>query len=194
MIGDFSISGVNDSCATFNKIDLHVVDTFSSVVRKFFHCCGESGRASGLISKTYDLKCAYRQVPIRGDHLKFSYFSVYIWELERAQIYRLRTLPFGATHSVYSFLRLARMLYYIAVHGFRLLTTKAMIERLQTSELRKVNCNVREQWFIYTDASYESEARKEHLQGLGQFIQRYLDLRVGTSCCGAIPTSVVQGW
>ena len=23
---------------------------------------------------------------------------------------------------------------------------------------------------------------------------RYLDLRVGTSCCGAIPTSVVQGW
>ena len=28
MIDDYSISGVNDSCATFNKIDLHVVDTF----------------------------------------------------------------------------------------------------------------------------------------------------------------------
>ena len=123
MIDDFSISGVNDSCATFNKIDLHVVDTFSSVVRKFFHCCDESGRASELIGKTYDLKSAFRQVPIRGDHLKFGYFSVYNWELERAQIYRLKTLHFGATHSVYSFLRLARMLYSIAVQGLKLLTT-----------------------------------------------------------------------
>ncbi len=44
-------------------------------------------------------------------------------EIGEAQIYRLRTLPFGATHSVYSFLRLARMLYWIAVKGLRLLTT-----------------------------------------------------------------------
>lgn len=135
MIDDFSISGVKDSGATFNMIDLHVVEAFSSVVRKFFHCCGESGRASGLIGKTYDLKSAYRQVPIQGDHLKFSYFRVYNWELERAQIYWLKTLPFGATHSVYSLLRVARMLYYIAVQGLKLLTAFFFDDFILTSRL-----------------------------------------------------------
>ena len=112
MIDDISTSGVNDSCATFNKIDLHVVDTFSSVVRKFFHRCANCGKSGDLLGKTYDLKSAYRQVPI----------SVYNLE-GKAQIYRLKTLPFGATHSVYSFLRCYRMLYSIAVQGLRLLTT-----------------------------------------------------------------------
>ena len=123
MIDDFSISGVNDSCTTFNKVDLHVVDTFCSVVKKFFKCCKGLAVDSALLGKTYDLKSAYRQVPIRSDHLKYGYFSVFNCELGVAQIYRLRTLPFGAIHSVYSFLRLARMLYAIAVRGLKLLTT-----------------------------------------------------------------------
>jgi hypothetical protein len=38
-------------------------------------------------------------------------------------VYQLLTLPFGATHSVYSFLRLARLLYTIATRGLYLLTT-----------------------------------------------------------------------
>ena len=38
-------------------------------------------------------------------------------------MYQLLTLPFGATHSVYSFLRLARLLYTIATRGLYLLTT-----------------------------------------------------------------------
>ena len=42
------------------------------------------------------------------------YFSIYNCESDEVQIYRLKTLPFGATHSVYNFLRLAPMLYY---HG-----------------------------------------------------------------------------
>lgn len=123
MIDDFSISGVNDSSASFNKVDLHVVDTFSSVVKRFFSCCQAVDTNSLLEGKTYDLKSAYRQVPIRADHLKYGYFSVFNAELRKPQIYRLRTLPFGAVHSVYSFLRLARMLYAIAVQGLKLLTT-----------------------------------------------------------------------
>ena len=123
MIDDYSMSGVNNSCATFNKIDLHVVDTFSSVVRKFFLRCSKCGKTGELLGKTYDLKSAYRQGPIKSEHLKFGYFSIYNFELGRAQIYRLKRLFFGATHSVYSFLRLSRMLYAIAVRGLRLLTT-----------------------------------------------------------------------
>lgn len=39
------------------------------------------------------------------------------------QVYRLKTLPFGATHSVYCFLRLARMICAIATQGLYLLCT-----------------------------------------------------------------------
>ena len=123
MVDDFSISSVNDTCISYNKIDLHVVDTFSSVVRRYFQMCNVSGADSGLQIKTYDLKSAYRQVPIKPAHRKYAYFSVYNYKLGRAQIYRLRTLPFGATHSVYNFLRLSRMIFTIATKGLFLLTT-----------------------------------------------------------------------
>ena len=71
------IGGVNDNCSTFNEIDLHVVDTFASVVRQFFENSGKSGFSGLLEGKTYDLKSAHRQVPIIQEHTKFAYFSVY---------------------------------------------------------------------------------------------------------------------
>ena len=76
-----------------------------------------------LVAKTYDLRSAYRQVPIKQSHLKYAYFSVYNHRKGCAEMYRMLTLPFGATHSVYSFLRLARMLYSIATRGLMLMTT-----------------------------------------------------------------------
>lgn len=68
------------------------------------------------------LLCAYRQAPTRSDHLKFSYFSICNCELDKVEIYRLKTLPFGATHTVYNFLRLSGMLYAIMVRGLFLVT------------------------------------------------------------------------
>ena len=123
MIDDFTISGINDTAASQNKIDLHMVDTFAAMIREFFMRCNETGMASDLLAKTCDLKSAYRQVPICEDHLRFSFFCICNCELGRPEIYQLRTLPFGATHSVYSFLRLARMLYTICTREFFLLTT-----------------------------------------------------------------------
>ena len=123
MIDDYTISGINDTAAAHNKVDLHMVDTFAAVVREFFRRCGEEDRASTLMAKTYDLKSAYRQVPIAEEHLRFSFFCIFNHELGRAEVYQLTTLPFGATHSVYSFLRLARMLYTICTRSLYLLTT-----------------------------------------------------------------------
>ena len=68
MIDDFSISGVNDSCEVNNKLDLHMIDTFCSLVKMFFRRCAETSSDSSLNAKTYDLKSAYRQMPVREDH------------------------------------------------------------------------------------------------------------------------------
>lgn len=123
MIDDFSISGVNDSCEVNNKLDLHMIDTFCSLVKLFFRRCAETGVGSGLRAKTYDLKSAYRQVPVRPDHYKYAFFSIYNHERGCNEIYKIKTMPFGATHSVYNFLRLSKMLHTIAVRGLFLLCT-----------------------------------------------------------------------
>ena len=92
-------------------------------MRTFFERRGSLGLDGRLLSKTYDLKSAYRQVPIRKSHLKFAYFSVFNHKLGVAQIYQLQTLLFGATHSVYNFLRLSKVLHAIAVRGLYLMAT-----------------------------------------------------------------------
>ena len=161
MIDDFSISGINDSCIIHNKIDLHLIDTFAATIKSFFVQCKHHNVCGALVGKTYDLKSAYRQVPIRSDHLKFAYFSIYKCESDEVQIYRLKTLPFGATHSVYNFLRLARMLYTIMVRGLFLMTNfyddfiLASPPQLQESASRGM-----ELVFLLTGWIYAKEGKK----------------------------------
>ena len=123
LIDDFSVSGLNDTCVVYNKVELHMVDTFASVVRSFFQMCEIHHKNSKLVAKTYDLKSAYRQIPAHADHLQHAFVSVFNWKLGQPQIFRMLTLPFGATYSVFTFLRLARMLFAIATRGLLLLTT-----------------------------------------------------------------------
>ncbi len=162
MIDDFSISGVNDSCVIHNKIDLHLIDTFAAAIKNYFSGCRDHSVSGSLLGKTYDLKSAYRQVPIRSDHLKFAYFSIYNCELDRTEVYRLRTLPFGATHSVYNFLRLARMLYTIMVQGLFLLTTNFYDDFILASppQLRESASNGMELIFMLTGWLFAQEGKK----------------------------------
>ena len=123
LIDDFSVSGVNDSCIAHNRVDLHLIDTFCAMVKSFFGQCAVAGKDSELRAKTYDLTSAYRQVLIRPSHYKYAYVCIYNCKRGCAEVYRMKTMPFGATHSVYCFLRLARSLYSLAVRGLYLLTT-----------------------------------------------------------------------
>ena len=162
MIDDYSISGINDTAATSNKVDLHMVDTFAAVVREFFQQCGEAGLDCKLVAKTYDLKSAYRQVPIREDHLCYSYFSIYNCDRECAEVYQLVTLPFGATHSVYSFLRLSRSLYALASRGLYLLTTNFYDDYILASRPSCVDSarNSMELIFLLTGWQFAREGKK----------------------------------
>eukprot|EP00435_Cladocopium_sp_Y103_P032581 s1136_g8.t1 len=162
MIDDFSISGVNDSCEIHNKLDLHMVDTFSALVKHYFQACGSCGMSCELLAETYDLKSAYRQVPVKPCHYKYAYFSVYNHKLKVAQIYRLKTIPFGATHSVYCFLRLARMLYALATRGLFLLSTNFYDDFILTSKPSLVESakNSMELVFLLTGWVFAQEGKK----------------------------------
>lgn len=87
----------------------------SSISMRNMAECRGSGRGVSL----FDLSPGC----IRGVGWRFAYFSIYNKELGKAQIYRFKTLPFGATHSVHSFLRLSGMICWISVKCLKLITT-----------------------------------------------------------------------
>eukprot|EP00435_Cladocopium_sp_Y103_P071499 s101_g37.t1 len=162
MIDDYTTSGINDTAACNNKVDLHMIDTFASVIREFFFACEGAGMKSEILAKTYDLKSAYRQVPVREDHLRFSYFCIYNCESGQPELYQLLTLPFGASHSVYSFLRLSRMLYTIATRGLYLLTTNFYDDFILGSFPNSVESakHSMELIFLLTGWAYATEGKK----------------------------------
>ena len=162
MIDDYSVSRVNDSCTVNSKLDLHMIDTFVAVIKAYFEQMKGAMADSSLLAKTYDLKAAYRQIPVRKDHLKYAYFSIYNHELATVEIYRSRTLPFGAAHSVYSFLRLAKMLHFIACKGPRLLTTNFYDDFILASgpDLQDSAKNCLELVFMFTGWEHAREGKK----------------------------------
>ena len=162
MIDDYSVSGVNDSCVIHNKLDLHVVDTFCALIRKYFAECGKGQVDSSLLGKTYDLKNAYRQVPVDPQHYCFAYVSVYNFKKGCAEVYGMKTMPLGATHSVYNFLRLAKSLHALAAKGLLLLTTNFYDDFVLASQplLQESSKNSMEMLFMLTGWDFAVEGKK----------------------------------
>ena len=77
-------------------------------------------------------------------------------------MYQLRTLPFGATHSVYSFLRLARMLYTICTRELFLLTTNFYDDYILASLPNSVESskNSMELVFMLTGWKFDMDGKK----------------------------------
>ena len=133
MIEDFSISEINGSCEVSNKLDLNMIGSFCALVKQYFRERNGFQKSKSLVGKTYDLKSAYNHMPIRPAHYRFAYFRVCNHCKSCVEIYQLKMMPFGATHSVYCFLWLARMLYWIATQGLFLFTTNFYDDFLQMS-------------------------------------------------------------
>lgn len=91
----------------------------------FFRKCEVAGLDSTLVAKTYDLKSVYRQVPISSE-MTICVFPTSAFTTVSVNVLRCTSwlhFFFGATHSVYSFLRLSRSLYIFAARALYLLTT-----------------------------------------------------------------------
>ena len=95
-------------------------------------------------------------------HLKYAFFSVYNLLQGKAEIYQLLTLPFGATHSVYCFLRLARMIHSIACRGLYLMNTNFYDDFVLMTRpgCEKSANNSMEPLFMLTGWSYARDDKK----------------------------------
>ena len=154
MIDHYSVFGVNDSCTIHTKLDLHMVDNFVAVVKAYFSQKTALAQDCSLVVKTYDLKSAY--------HLKYEYFCIYNPEIKSVEVYCSRTMPFGAIHSVYSFLRLAKMLHSVACRGPKLITTNFHDDFILASHplLQESSKNCMEFVFLSTGWAFAKDGRK----------------------------------
>ena len=121
VIDDFSESLVNSTVGSFEKIDLMAVDETASLVLKTMQQF--SGKPVDLKARTFDLKSAYRQIPLSEQSREFSYIAVYCPEELRPKIFKLSCLPFGSTAAVYHFNRCAVALWFLGTSALDLLWT-----------------------------------------------------------------------
>ena len=108
LIDDLSASSINKTVQCSETSRPHTTDVIASVALGLLERChGE------VLGKTFDLKAAYRQLGIHKDSLSFSYIACFDPIKRCPVIFQMLAVPFGATRAVYSFLRIARCLWWI---------------------------------------------------------------------------------
>ena len=125
-IDDFSVSQVNHTLGYVEKI--MVMPSSSTVslslaLQRGLTATSRHGRAGGdvtLTGKTFDLKSAYKQLPLHSEDLPFAQATVWNPEAKRPAVVSLKALPFGATGSVQGFCRCsiaiwAVVLFYLII-------------------------------------------------------------------------------
>lgn len=122
-IDDFSASGINDTVSSWETPMLHTVDVFSSAIVSWFEAAHRFGKSTDLLTRTFDLTSAYRQVALSSEGRRCSLICVYDPTERRGRLFRCNVLPFGAVRSVHSFLRLARALWFVAAKGCNIVWT-----------------------------------------------------------------------
>ena len=116
LIDDFSASGVNGTVQVISAVKLHTLDVAGAI-------CVELLRKSPLTAwkgKTVDLSAAYRQLGVSKPSLDFSYIGVFNPSTRAVEVFSMLALPFGASRSVYGFLRVAHSLWWLGCRALQL--------------------------------------------------------------------------
>ena len=115
-IGNYSESQISDAISILNKITVDGVDTITAMCCEAMKQLKNAGQPTCLRGRSFDLKSAYRQLPVSRESLKWARVCVYNPESRQAECFQQYTLPFGARASVVAFIRAARALQWLAHH------------------------------------------------------------------------------
>ena len=115
LIDDFSASMVNDTVQVESAPKLHTLDVVAGLCAILLRSAGEDE----WLGKTIDLSAAYRQLAISPDFFSVSFIAVFDPSTGKPRIYSMRALPFGASRSVYGFLRVAHSLWWLGCRALK---------------------------------------------------------------------------
>lgn len=105
---------------TTEKLQIDSIDELAAMIKGWMQ---SEGKGLELVGRTYDLRKAYRQIGIRGDHLHASWFCVWCPSEGRVKYFHPDSMPFGATASVSAFLRISVALKLIGLYHCSILWT-----------------------------------------------------------------------
>ena len=143
IIDDLKESGVNRAFTAVDRLTLHDIDYVTSfchfITTTIKHALESSEKTvevklkDGSIlrgslhsdfhepcvwkGRCIDLSKAYKQIPVSSQSRKFAVLMVHHFETERPVYFLSRSLPFGASASVFGFNRISKSLWHIATKG-----------------------------------------------------------------------------
>ena len=110
LIDDLSKSNINSTVQTPEAPRPHSTDVVASMVLALL----QESLGSRVLGKTFDLKSAYRQLGIHPSSLKYSYIACFDPSSRGPAVFQMLAVPFGGSRSVYSFLCIVRVIWWIA--------------------------------------------------------------------------------
>ena len=110
-IDDFSFSGLNSALGVCEKVTTMSTSHTVALILRLLSLC--SNHRPTLKGRCYDLKSAYRQLPIHRDHLRFAAVCVFNPRTKRPAVLHMSALPFGAGASVSNFVRVSLGLWRV---------------------------------------------------------------------------------
>ena len=116
LIDDLSGSLVNSSVQSEESPKPHTTDVVAAIALALLKKCN-----SQVLGRAFDLKAAYRQLGIHPDSLWAAYVVVFNFYKRVAEIFQLQAVPFGATRSVFSFLRIAYSLWWLGCSQLKIM-------------------------------------------------------------------------
>ena len=119
-IDNYRESLVNLTTSANETITIHSSDTIAAGIAFAMKANRNAGRPQALRMKAWDLRKAYKQLPLHESSLDESFLCVYDPGSRTAKIFGQYVLPFGARASVHGFCRVSAGLWLIGVSVLRL--------------------------------------------------------------------------
>ena len=134
-VDDFSRSGINACCSTSESPKPHTLDVIAAV------CMSLAGVGSGRqwLTRSFDLKQAYRQCAVHPESERFAHIVVYNPSSKKNMVFVMRALPFGSVRSVHAFLRMSASFFAIASSEFMIPVTSYFDDFITICEKDEVN-------------------------------------------------------
>ena len=119
-IDNLKESGLNATTFSGDTITVHTADVIGAGVAYKMACEKIDNNCRALRARSWDLRKAYKNLPVHVESLDDNLLSVFNPDKCAAMIYQQFVLPFGSRSSVHAFVRVAIAIWFLGIHYFRL--------------------------------------------------------------------------
>ena len=170
LIDDLSASGINDTVQAEETPTPHTVDVAAGMITSAMRLLPGERRKG----RAYDLVSAHRQLAVSDESRWASYVALWDHEKRDVAVFALHALPFGASRSVFSFLRVIHSVWHLGAFFLWLIWSCYYDDLISISNANHVDLTHRtiDAFFtllgwVYAKDGAKSQAYSEAFSALG---------------------------